>query len=201
MTTVQLWRDYEPCLGGAERMLVGRASISAEACPTLFEEGVRRVVLEETVDLGSARAFDALILVRELTGLGFAVDWRVRLPEQYGANWQLLSHLYPPSQTLPDPDVQRTWQSNYHFFKCVYRRGPGFIQVRDRRPGSLRRMTIKDASARQAVDRLLGGADVRELPTGILSGLTKAGLVGVLGERAWWLPYRARNWPLCPDLV
>ena len=201
MTTVQLWRDYEPCLDGNERMFVGRASISPDTCPDLFEEGVRRVVLEAPVDLTSPMALDALILVRELTGASIAVDWRVRFPAAHGGNWRLLSHLFPPSQTLPDPDVQRTWRGDYHFFKCVYRRGPGFFQVRDRRSGSLRRMTIKDDAARQVIDSLLRGVAVRDVPTGILSSLTKPGLVGVLGERAWWLPYRAERWPLGSEII
>jgi hypothetical protein len=201
MTTVQLWYDYEPCLDGALRMFAGHAAISPDACAGLFEEGVRRVAFKDPVDLGSPAALDALILVRELTGFGFAVDWQVRLPNAYDANWRLLSHLFPPSRTQPDPEVQRTWRRDYHFFKCVYRRGPGFLQIRDRRTGSLRKMTIKDPGARRVVDRLVAGAPVRELPSGVLNGLTKAGLVGVLGERAWWLPYRARGWPLSPDII
>jgi hypothetical protein len=196
--TVTLWRDYEEL--DRPDVFAGTAVVSvpaAEASRALFEDGVRRVALVDAVDLaasagGQAAAVRTLVLVRELTGYGIAVDWRLRLG---GERWRPLSHLYPPSEVIGAEDLRREWRNSYHFFKCAYRRGPGFLQIRDRRSGALRKITVDGAVHRAAIDDLLEGCPASAVPPSILRDLTTMRLVHLLGGTAWWLPYRVRQWP------
>lgn len=195
--TVTLWRDYEEL--DRPGVFAGTAVVSvpaAEASRVFFEDGVRRVALVDAVDLasadGQAAAVRTLVLVRELTGYGIAVDWRLRLGAE---RWRPLSHLCPPGEVIGAEDVCREWWNGYHFFKCVYRRGPGFLQVRDRRSDVLRKITIDGSVHRAAVDELLEGCPAAAIPPSILRDLTTMRLVHVLGGTAWWLPYRVRQWP------
>jgi hypothetical protein len=195
--TVTLWRDYEEL--DRPGVFAGTTVVSvpaAEASRAFFEGGVRRVALIDAVDLagadGQADAVRALVLVRELTGYGIAVDWRLRLGAE---RWRPLSHLYPPGEIIGAEDVCREWRNGYHFFKCVYRRGPGFLQVRDRRSDVLRKITIDGPVHRAAVDDLLEGCPASAVPPSILRDLTTMGLVHLLGGTAWWPPCRVRRWP------
>jgi Family of unknown function (DUF5825) len=195
--TVTLWRDYEEL--DRPDVFAGTAVVSvpaAEASRVFFEGGVRRVALIDTVDLasadGQAAAVRTLVLVRELTGYGIAVDWRLRLDAE---RWRPLSHLYPPGEVIGAEDVRLEWQHSYHFFKCAYRRGPGFLQVRDRRSDVLRKITVDGPAHRAAIDDLLEGCPASAVPPSILRDLTTMRLVHLLGDTAWWLPYRVRQWP------
>ncbi|MEO3811505.1 DUF5825 family protein [Sphaerisporangium sp. B11E5] len=195
--TVTLWRDYEEL--DRPGMFAGTAVVSGPAADesrVFFESGVRRVALSDTVDLeiagGQAAAVRTLVLVRELTGHGIAVDWRLRLGAE---RWRPLSHLYPPAEVVGAEDVRREWRDSYHFFKCVYRRGPGFLQVRDRRSEILRKVTVDGPVHRAAIDHLLEGCPASAIPPPILRDLTTMRLVHLLGGTAWWLPYRVRQWP------
>ncbi|WP_242902309.1 DUF5825 family protein [Actinomadura terrae] len=188
-----LWRDYEEL--DRPGVCAGTTAVSgpaAEASQALFEDGVRRVALDDLVDLSSASDVPTLVLVRELTAYGIAVDWRVRLD---AGGWRDLSHLFPPGEVAGDEEAHRGWRDGYHFFKCVYRRGPGFLQVRDRRSGVLRRITIDGPAHRAAVDDLLEGCPVSALPPAVLRDLATMRLVHLLDGTAWWLPCRVRQWP------
>ncbi|MFC6080581.1 DUF5825 family protein [Sphaerisporangium aureirubrum] len=194
---VTLWRDYEEL--DRPDMFAGTGVVSgpaAEASRAFFEDGVRRVALADTVDLTSAggqeSAVRALVLVRELTAYGIAVDWRLRLGDE---RWRPMSHLYPPGEVAGAEDVRREWRDGYHFFKCVYRRGPGFLQVRDRRSDVLRKITVDGPVHRAAIDDLLEGCPASAVPPPILRDLITMRLVHLLGGTAWWLPYRVRQWP------
>ncbi|TDD63705.1 DUF5825 family protein [Actinomadura rubrisoli] len=194
---VTLWRDYEEL--DRPGVFAGSAVVSvpaAEAGRALFEDGVRRIALVDAVDLasagGQAAAVRAFVLVRELTGYGIVVDWRLRLGAE---RWRPLSHLYPPGEVIGDEDARLQWRNGYHFFKCAYRRGPGFLQVRDRRSDVLRKITVDGAAHRAAIDDLLEGCPASAVDPPILRDLTTMRLVQLLGDMAWWLPYRARQWP------
>jgi uncharacterized protein DUF5825 len=52
---------------------------------------------------------------------------------------------------LTAPADGEEWRSAYHPGKCFYRRGPGFLEVRDRRSGELSRFVIDDPTYVAAV--------------------------------------------------
>ena len=198
---VVLWRDYE-----ASALPMGSATVGTDAVPAaaaFYADGVRRVDLADVVDLASgadAATMAALVLVRELTAWGIAVDWRLRLPADAGGA-RLLSHLHPPTEVLGLPEVQAAWARDYHFFKCAYRHGPGFVEVRDFRSRLLRKITIGDARYREVIAGLVAGRPLAELPKDIVGPLIEVGLVGLVGASAVWLPYRVRRWPLASDII
>jgi len=169
----------------------------------LFDEGVRCVTIEEPVRLRDTTlpTQRALVLIRDLTSQGIAVEWTLDctgVPESLPN----LVHLYPPTELIgaaehdTGPNSQLTdWRRRFYVCKCVYRMGPGFIQVRDRRAGTLARFTLTDPRYLAAVHRLLPGCPRSALPPDVIAPLEAESLALPLGPHLWWAPYRLRRWP------
>jgi hypothetical protein len=206
MTAVRLWHDYdEDSIALMPGLFIGSARLDRDRSATaaeLFDRGVRKVSLDDTVDEDApdtTATVHALTLVRDLTSLGVVVDWRLRISARSGA-WQMLNHLHPPTRlTVGDVEddvaARAAWEEAHFLGRCLFRVGPGFLQIRDRRWGGLRRVTIAEPEYREAVMALLDGAPAETIAPHVMSGLSKARLVRQAGGRAWWLPYRVRRWP------
>ncbi|WP_308014057.1 DUF5825 family protein [Streptantibioticus parmotrematis] len=199
---VLAWRDYDPAVRTLDGMCLGTVEVDgepAEAARRLWDAGARRVELPGTVDLAGPRdpvaTVWALCLVRDLTALGVVVDWRLRLAP--GTDWRTLSHLQPPRATTGTPDdteVPGRWRHGYYLGKCLWRRGPGFVQIRDRRWGALHRFTVDEPEYQEAIALLSCGAPRSAVPPAVLADLEQERLVGSVGGQAWFLPYRVRRW-------
>lgn len=174
----------------------------AEAAHRYFAEGTGRVVLHDEVDLSQgledAGTEQALALIRELTSYAIVVDWRLHLGGHVDL-WRHLCHFYPPSAVL-DPggsEILRTWSARHFIGQCVYRRGPGFVQVRDRRSKSLEKIvTIDEPDYLEAIQLLLKGAETAAVSSQALADFASEDLVLHVGDRALWLPYLIRRWPI-----
>ncbi|MFH8371682.1 DUF5825 family protein [Streptomyces sp. NPDC018031] len=205
---VLAWRDYDPdaCrLPGmdlGELPLTGRA---AEEADRLWRLGARRVRLPESVDLtraaadpaAAARAVRALCLVRDLTAHAVLVEWRLALADEDPEQWRALNHLQPPLDLTGPADpaaALQEWRHQHYLCKCLWRRGPGFVQIRDRRWGDLRRFTVAEPEYQEAIALLEHGVPARRVDPEILADLRTERLVGEAGELVWWLPYRVRRW-------
>ncbi|BCJ66708.1 DUF5825 family protein [Polymorphospora rubra] len=215
---VGLARDHDPAVITVPGIDIGPAELrepAADAVARWRRDGVRKVVLPDPVDLtvagADAEAVDTvrrLVLVRELTSHGIAVDWRLRLPGDDDQEWLPYGHLRPPLELLPpptaigaDPAQQlAAWHKAFYFDKCTYRRGPGFVQVRDRRSGRLNLITIDDPAYLAVLDQLMDGAELTDVDLGIARDFGEEGLVTKVGDLLVWLPYRLRRWPL-PSMV
>ncbi|MFC1419066.1 DUF5825 family protein [Streptacidiphilus cavernicola] len=201
--TVTAWRDYDPEARELDGMSLGRIELTgptAEAAQRLWDLGARRVELPGVQDLTdtarAARTVQALCLVRDLTALAVYVDWRLRLGPDTSSS-RSLGHLQPPSVLLGSADPAgdlAAWRAGHYLGKCLWRRGPGFLQIRDRRYGELRRFTVEEPEYHQAVDRLSLGAPASAVPAPILADLAGEDLVGQVGDQVWLLPYRVRRW-------
>lgn len=210
--TVRVWRHHAPEASAVPGVDLGTDVITADVATeagNLVARGARRVALTDPVDLAApaspAAVVRDLVLIRELTSHAVAVDWRVRLAPD--TDWRLLNHLHPPAGVTcagVDPgeasgsggdDVQREWASTFHLCRLVYRHGPGFVQVRDRRAGDLACLTIDDPDYLAAIEALRPGAPGSSVPAEILADFAGEGLVGTVGGIAWWMPYRVRRWP------
>jgi hypothetical protein len=211
-----LWKDRDPAarrLTGMYAGSVDRLDDPLGAVSSLAASGVQFARLRDTVDLtdgDGAAAVAALVVVRELTRHGIAIDWTIRLPAG-AAGWHLLSHLYPPAVALCGSDsagdsagdsasdsasVTTRWRDSFHAAKCGYRRGPGFLEIRDRRTGSFRRTVIRSARTDQGIAPLLRGMPTAALDEAVTRRYLDADLVHQAGQFVWWTPYLIRRWPL-----
>ncbi|MFD3655705.1 DUF5825 family protein [Streptomyces sp. NPDC058620] len=208
--TVTASRDYDPEVGTLPSMSLGRYEIDitgGEAARRLFAAGARHVTLPRPVDVTDAAdaawSVRALSFVGDLSSLAISVDWQLRTGPDPDA-WRHYSHLHPPTAVLGtvDPDATAlAWRNAYYICKCIFRYGPGFIQVRDRRYGELRRFTIDEPEYHEAVTTLTDGARVDAIPRPILDDLMGETLVLRLGDHLWWAPYRVRRWSEAPLVI
>ncbi|WP_406131323.1 DUF5825 family protein [Streptomyces sp. NBC_00989] len=204
-----LWRDRDPaamCLPDIYYGTLERPPDDpVDAVAQLASAGVQFVQVHEPVDLtdpDGVSAVAVLLLVRELTSHGIAVDWTLRMPDP--AHWRALSHLHPPAAVLRsstgqdnEDHVVTEWRDSFHIAKCGYRRGPGFLEIRDHRWGSFRRLVV-NAPRSTAFQRLLDGVPVVASASTerVLERHLRENLVHRAGRYFWWTPYRLRRWPL-----
>jgi hypothetical protein len=203
--TLHLWRDYHHRAGLLPGMSLGRVRVTGDAAVTvadLYRSGARRVALAGTTDLTAdaepATTVLALELLRELTAWGVVVDWRARLGSAPPP--AALTHLYPPAAIdgLPARH-QQAWADGFFVGRLHYRRGPGFLEIRDHRGGTRNRLLLDDPAYVAAVGRLVRDPTA-QVPAEILADFTARSLILAVGDRHWWAPYRPRRWPQPPFL-
>ncbi|MGJ5830122.1 DUF5825 family protein [Streptomyces ossamyceticus] len=204
--TVLAWRDHDTQARSLPGMSLGRVPLAAtpDDAAHLWSLGARLVELDVPVDLSApgpdaARAaIDRLSLVRDLTARAVQVDWDLILPQDQADHlWKVLSHLQPP-RTLTGPtdtdSALHAWRTRHYLCKLVWRQGPGFLQIRDRRWGDLRRFTADEPRYAEAVSGLDRGLHHTDVPAGILDEFASEHLVLRVDELVWWLPYRVSRW-------
>ncbi len=209
---VELYRDDAEAVrllpGGllARRRLTGPwvpAAAAVHAAGARYARITRPVHLCPDADAWSGRT---LVLVRELTARGIAVDWTARCTDGCVSEGTV-GHLYPPATvdcpaTAPPhpPDAAGEWRRTYFASRCVHRRGPGFVEVRDRRSGSLELYTIDEPAYLAAIDAMVEGVPVDQVPAAAYRELSGARLVAEQAGHLWWLPTRPYRWPF-PALI
>ncbi|MFE4357943.1 DUF5825 family protein [Kitasatospora sp. NPDC056800] len=203
---VELWLDYDPAARELPGFALGRRTLpgpAQEEVTGLHRTGVRCLRLTEPVRLcadAPAASARALMLLREATGQGLAVLWQAVCTDGCAAR-RRFHHLYPPERLTGGPeDVVADWRATYYPSKCVFRRGPGFVEVRDRRFGTLELFTIDEPAHLAQVDALAEGVEVGRLPEAVHRDFAEAGLIAEQAGRAWFLPMRVRRWPF-PSLT
>src|SRR5438105_12027355 len=137
---LSLERDYLAETLDISSMRMGQVVAWPDAiaqAQALFDGGVRRVELARVVDLTATEsgwdAVAALVLIRELTAYGLVVSWQLRLPEDMHLPL-LLGHLHPPDRITGvayGDVISEGWRRKFYIGKCFWRKGPGFIEVRD----------------------------------------------------------------------
>jgi Family of unknown function (DUF5825) len=204
---VELWREYDPRAKDLPGMYLGAQTIDGSwgaAAERLHREGVACVRIAEPVDAcrtGTVHAARTLVLIRELTARGTAVEWEVRCGDGCVADHRY-DHLYPPARVLGQPDaVLAVWRDTFFPAKCIYRHGPGFMQVRDRRSGGLELFSIDDPRHLAAIETAAEGAPTNLVPPDVRGEFTAAGLLAESAGHVWWLPARVRRWPFPAFLV
>lgn len=203
-----LWKDRDPAAMRVPGIYAGRVEEPGDPVETvsrLAAHGVQFVQLDDAVDLDDAdgaATVAALVVIRELTGHGIAAEWTLRMPAAHPAElaaWRLLSHLYPPASVLAGSAGDRIaaeWRNSFHLAKCGYRLGPGFLEIRDRRMDSFRRLLIRNPGGERVIAPLLHGVPAGALPEPMLARYLRADLLHQVGRFVWWTPYRIRRWPL-----
>ncbi|MGW7544331.1 DUF5825 family protein [Streptomyces sp. NPDC054770] len=179
--------------------------LSGEHVRDLYRRGIRCAALDEPVSLRSPTARDlrALDFVRNATGRGLLVRWHLRAGRRAdpALTAHHLTHLQPPVSLDGGRSAERLaeWRTRFYVGRCVWRRGPGFVQIRDRRDGVLQRFDLIQPEYVQAVT-LLEDARADGVDPGVLAALRAEHLVLDFGGRDWWAPYRIDRWPV-PSMV
>jgi hypothetical protein len=205
---LQVWRDHDArALRLGEFMRVGSLAPAADAAAlagNVFDAGGRLVVVGGVVDFDALGADDALgfvALLRELTSYGIAVEWQLKATLG-DSRWRDLWHLPPPSEALlPAGAPTATWEfwrAQFYYGLCTMRRGPGMIEVRDRRQGRLRCLRFTSPLHIAEIERLEKGAPAWSFDQEVLAEFEAARLVLARGDLRLWLPCRSRRSPLSP---
>jgi hypothetical protein len=109
-------------------------------------------------------------------------------------------HLVPPRCGVDDATDEhaRRWQADYRYGSYFYREGPGFVMVKDVRPGAEpRRLTIDEGADHfLAMTRATTVADLDAAAIDQLDLAEEAELLVRHGDRLLTLPYRLRHWPV-----
>lgn len=178
---------------------LGTARLAELEPAGLVAAGQEKLVLPEPVPLGEDDEFDVRFvrLLRESMTAGLRVDWTTATVPFDEAD---LYHLQPPRQ---GPAGQ--WRDEFRYGRCYYRRGPGFVLLKDTRDTA--------TGARFRLDQPEAVAAFWELTDAVHEPSASAGareLAGVLAaerlifRRGSWLtllPFRIRIWPVPFDLV
>jgi hypothetical protein len=171
----------------------------------LYRRGVRCAALDEPVSLRSPTPRDlrALDFVRNATGRGLLVRWHLRAGRRTdpALTAHHLTHLQPPVSLDGGRSSERLaeWRARFYVGRCAWRRGPGFVQIRDRRDGVLQRFDLIRPEYVQAVT-LLEDSRADAVDPEVLTALRAEHIVLDFGGRDWWAPYRIDRWPV-PSMV
>jgi hypothetical protein len=170
----------------------------------MFDSGGRLVVIGEIIDFDALDPADTarfFALLRELTSCGIAVEWRLRTGHG-NPRWRDLWHLFPPAEVEiragTAGQVWEFWRRQFYYGLCVMRRGPGMVEIRDRRPGTLRCVRFTSPPHLEAIERLETGAPASSIAPDVLADFEAARVVMAIGSTRLWLPCRSRRSPLSP---
>jgi hypothetical protein len=205
---LQIWRDHDrEALQLGEFMRLGSVAPTTDAgllAGNVFDAGGRLVVVNDIVDFDAPDTADAVRffeLLRELTSYGITVEWRLKTSRS-GMRWRDLWHLFPPSEVvIPAGTACETWefwQRQFYYGLCVMRRGPGMIEVRDRRSGRTRCLRFTSPLHLDAIERLERGTSASSFAPEVLAEFEAAGVVMAVDGMRLWLPCRFRRSPLAP---
>jgi Family of unknown function (DUF5825) len=171
------------------------AEVAAKA-----ERASQRLRVAAPLRLGLDPAADAaaLRLLTEAISRQVPVEWELATEPPWPI--RTLVHLPPPGEAA-DPAARRyadQWRGLHRFGLCTYRRGPGFIRIRDLRPGGPHSRVVVDGPWAERFEALAAAtADITAAPfRPLLEELLGAGLAIRLGERYHVLPFRPRRWPV-----
>ncbi len=107
---------------------------------------MNRVTLPDPVPLGhdARQTAEFVAFLRDSATRMTTVDWHGASAE--AVDTTVLHHLAPPTDLGPGSDeIVARWHARHRFGTCYYRRGPGFILVKDIRvAASAARYTLDD---------------------------------------------------------
>ncbi|WP_157876590.1 DUF5825 family protein [Streptomyces graminilatus] len=180
-------------------------SLASRHVHDLYGRGVRYAELDEPVNLSSPTPRDlrALDFLRVATARGLLVRWQLRAGRRAdpALTARDLTHLQPPASLDGARSAERLteWRNRFYIGRCVWRRGPGFVQIRDRRAGVLQRFDLVQPAYVQAVAQL-ERQQVGDVDPDVLSALRAEHLVLNFGGLDWWAPCLIDRWPV-PSMV
>ncbi|SCL23849.1 hypothetical protein GA0074692_1659 [Micromonospora pallida] len=176
-------------------------AVTALDLPPITPELTYRTVDADTVlHFGRSPAEDLELLryLRDVTSHAVRLRWRLAGLPCFPLHTHV--HLVAPSGGVDaDSAAHATaWTAGYRYGSFFYRRGPGFVSIKDVRPESEdARLTIDEGA-----DHFLAMAEARTLAElapdaqDLVDTVAEAGLLLRAGQRLLVLPYRLRHWPV-----
>jgi len=158
------------------------------------------VSVEEPVVFGDDPVADMYLLwiLREVASAAIRLEWT--LDSDPPVDLRSITHLPPPSRAAGTAaEIAVTaWRTSYRYGTFYYRVGPGFVTVKDVRPGvTHQRFTL---SGREAVLFLTiansMAMSVNSTDRPIVEEMIELGLVLEYYSSTIAIPYRMRNWPV-----
>ncbi len=163
--------------------------------------GPNKVKLAEPVALGAEPQSTALFVafLRDSTTHLTGVEWRGTLADTL--DLALLHHLPPPSDLGAGSDeIVTRWRASHRYGTCYYRRGPGFLLVRDVRVAvSATRYTLDDPVLVDTFLRCQEPTSLNALTAAqreAVSLLDAERLVLRMADVVVGLPMRMLHWPI-----
>jgi hypothetical protein len=136
--------------------------------------------------------------LRELTGETVRLRWQLAGVPLFPLRTHV--HLVPPEDGTDAESAAyaSSWREGYRYGSFFYRAGPGFVLVKDIRPGDEpTRMTIDEGAAEFLT--LASASTVGDLDAGareLVDTAEEAGLLLRHDDRLLVLPYRIQRWPV-----
>jgi hypothetical protein len=179
------------------------ATVTASVLESPVDFALREVDLVTALVFGVSEREDLRLLraLREATSHAVRLRWRLAgrptLPLDTHA------HLLPPLDGVDGPSREhaRSWAARYRYGAFHYRHGPGFVAVRDARPGRDHcRLVITEGSAELL--EMVAADTIEKLTPAAREAVPEAvaaGLAVVADGALLVLPYRMRHWPVPID--
>jgi hypothetical protein len=141
-----------------------------------------------------------IVVLRELTSRAVRLDWHM-LGKPLVPLRELV-HLIPPVDGLDRSgrDIAARWRSRYAYGTFYYRVGPGYLLIKDIRPGGEHARFV--ISGQSAQDFLRWAGDLSVTPASTLASdearraMRAAGLSASIDGHLVVLPFRMRRWPV-----
>ncbi|WP_433528488.1 DUF5825 family protein [Micromonospora sp. CA-263727] len=164
-------------------------------------EGIRTISFSEPVDVDDGSAFLHFIaLLRESISGHLDVQWSIAGSRQLDV--QALCHLPPPRASLSEQlaRVPEEWQAMHQYGSFYYRRGPGFIVIRDfRDQADAQRYELESPSVVgvfKEMSAVVATTDLSEPAQEFLDVLRDERIILRFDDMVTLLPYRMRTWPI-----
>lgn len=151
----------------------------------------QRLVIAEPFTFGGNDDSRMLALLAIASTRLIDIDWQLSSVPPWPV--RTLVHLPPPRSGISCADQ---WRASYRFGLCAYRRGPGFVQIRDVRPDGEHIRVRMDGEWAEAFETLTTGTSALSKSERLLADLIDAGLALSLLDGHHVPPTRLRRWPI-----
>lgn len=162
--------------------------------PGIANVGTRAIQLGERPD----ETAHFIAELRDHMSAGKYLQWRGTVTPSVAT--ESLWHLPPPASTAPDGAERiKAWQTRFRPGLCYFRRGPGFVQIRDIRFPAAASYTIDDEALLRIFTDCLEPRMLAELTQREREGvelLLSENLALRVGDHVVTIPYRMRRWPV-----
>lgn len=181
-------------------MTVLTSDVPVQLPPLAADLTYRTVELDTVLPFGRSPAGDLALLryLRDATSHAVRLRWRLGGLPCFPLHTHV--HVVAPDGGVDDDTTAyaASWRASYRYGSFFYRRGPGFVTVKDVRPESEpARFTIDEGA-----DHFLAMAgahtldDLAPQAQELVDTVAEVGLLLRVDRRLLVLPYRMRHWPV-----